>query len=178
MTFWCGSGSGAAEPCLWLLDPDADPDPAFSSLTFKRQKKINLKKKFFCFFLFEGTFTSFFKDKKSKRSHKTVGIKVFLTIFAWWQKDPDPEPYLLLVDPDPDPRGPKTCGSGFGSGSGTPAVTILNRIYFWPSLPLTLSQRRLFAVILFACNKKFRVYDNICIDQDESSKPPPLKWHE
>jgi hypothetical protein len=33
--------------------------------------------------LFEGTFTSFFsKIKKSKRSHKTVEIKVFLTIFV------------------------------------------------------------------------------------------------
>ncbi len=32
--------------------------------------------------LFEGRFTSFFKDKNSKRSNKTVGIKVFLTIFA------------------------------------------------------------------------------------------------
>jgi hypothetical protein len=31
---------------------------------------------------FEGTFTSFFTDKKSERSHKTVGITVFLTIFA------------------------------------------------------------------------------------------------
>jgi hypothetical protein len=39
-------------------------------------------KKVFCLLLFEGTFTSFFKDKKSKRSHKTVGINVFLTIFA------------------------------------------------------------------------------------------------
>jgi hypothetical protein len=28
-------------------------------------------------------FTAVFKDKKSKRSHKAVGIKVFLTIFAW-----------------------------------------------------------------------------------------------
>jgi hypothetical protein len=37
---------------------------------------------FFCLFLFEGTFTSFSKDKKSKRNHKTVGIKVLLTIFA------------------------------------------------------------------------------------------------
>jgi hypothetical protein len=27
------------------------------------------KKKFFCLLLFEGKFTSFFKDKKSKRSH-------------------------------------------------------------------------------------------------------------
>jgi hypothetical protein len=39
-------------------DPDADPDHWYF------------------------TFTSFFKDKKSYRSHKTVGIKVFPTIFA------------------------------------------------------------------------------------------------
>jgi hypothetical protein len=52
MTFWCGSGS--ADPCLRLMDPS---------------------------FPFEGTFTSFFKNK-SKRSHKTVEIKVFLNIFA------------------------------------------------------------------------------------------------
>ncbi len=39
--FWCGSGSGSADPCLWLME-----------------------------------------DKKLKRSHKTVEIKVFLTIFA------------------------------------------------------------------------------------------------
>jgi hypothetical protein len=44
--------------------------------------KINLKKSSSAL-LFEGTFTSFFKDKKSKRSYKTVGIKVFLTIFAY-----------------------------------------------------------------------------------------------
>jgi hypothetical protein len=25
MTFWCGSGS--ADPCLWLMDPDPDSDP-------------------------------------------------------------------------------------------------------------------------------------------------------
>jgi hypothetical protein len=44
--------------------------------------KINLKNKFFCFLLFEGTFTSFFKDIKLKRNHKTAGIKVCLAIFA------------------------------------------------------------------------------------------------
>jgi hypothetical protein len=44
--------------------------------------KNYLKKKFFCFLLFEGTCTSF-KDKKSKRSQQAVGIKVFLTFFAW-----------------------------------------------------------------------------------------------
>jgi hypothetical protein len=47
----------------------------------------------------------------SKRSHKAVGIKVFLTILALWQKDPDPgpdhdpDPYLWLMNPDPG--GPK-----------------------------------------------------------------------
>jgi hypothetical protein len=47
----------------------------------RNQQKTN---KFFCWLLFEGIFTSFFKGKKSKRSHKTVGIKVFLTFSAWW----------------------------------------------------------------------------------------------
>ncbi len=31
------------------------------------------------------------------RSHKTVGIKVFLTIFAWWQKDPEPLRLRILL---------------------------------------------------------------------------------
>ncbi len=26
MIYWCGSGS--ADPCIWLIDPDSDPDPA------------------------------------------------------------------------------------------------------------------------------------------------------
>ncbi len=76
------------------------------------KQKTNFLFNFFCFLLFEDTLTSFFKDKKSKKGHKIVGIKVFLTICAWWLKDPG---------------GPKTCGSGsgFGSGSGTlPGIVI------------------------------------------------------
>ncbi len=38
--------------------------------------------RFFCLLLFDATFTSFFKDEKSKRSHKTVELKVFHPIFA------------------------------------------------------------------------------------------------
>jgi hypothetical protein len=56
-----------------------DPDPAIFNIDLqsRRQQKTNLKKVFYLL-LFEGTFTSFFKDKKSKRSHKTAGIKAFL----------------------------------------------------------------------------------------------------
>jgi hypothetical protein len=70
------------------MDPDADPDPAIFIINLQDANKKLI--------FFEGPLTSFFKDKNSKRSHKAVGIKVFLTNFAWCQKDPDPEPY-----PDP-----------------------------------------------------------------------------
>jgi hypothetical protein len=61
-----------------------DTDHAIFLIELQDANKKQIKKKrFFCLLLFEGTFTSFNKDKKSKRSHKkTVGIKVFLTIFA------------------------------------------------------------------------------------------------
>jgi hypothetical protein len=58
-----------------------DPDPAIFVITLQDTNK-KLKNKIFCLLLFEGTFTSFSKDKKSKRSHKTVRILVFLTIFS------------------------------------------------------------------------------------------------
>jgi hypothetical protein len=60
-----------------------DPDPAIFIIELKDvNKKLIVFLNFFCLLLFEGTFTSFFKDKKSKKSHKILGIKVFLTIFA------------------------------------------------------------------------------------------------
>jgi hypothetical protein len=65
------------------MDPDPDSDPAIFVIDLLiAVKKLSFKKKFFCLLLFEGTFTSFFKEKKSKRSHKKIGIEVFLTIFA------------------------------------------------------------------------------------------------
>jgi hypothetical protein len=65
------------------------------------------KKKFSCILLFEGTFTSFFKDKKSKRSHKTVEIKVCLIILIYWLNDRRIRIRIQEaqkhVDPDSDP---------------------------------------------------------------------------
>jgi hypothetical protein len=63
------------------LDADANPDPSIFIIDLQdANQKIILK--FFCILLFEGNFTSFFTGKKSKRSHKTVEIKGFLTVFA------------------------------------------------------------------------------------------------
>jgi hypothetical protein len=59
---------------------DPDPDHAIFVIDLQEANR-KLKKKFYLL-LFEGIFGSFFKDKKSKRSHKMVGIKVFLTILA------------------------------------------------------------------------------------------------
>jgi hypothetical protein len=50
-------------------DPDSDPDPAIFVIDLQ-------------------------DASKKLKSHKIVGIKVFLTILAWLEKDPDPEPYL------------------------------------------------------------------------------------
>jgi hypothetical protein len=64
-------------------------------------------KKFFCLLLFEGTFTSFFKDKKSKRSHKAVVLLGDRRIQEA-QKHTDP------TDPDSDPQH---CQNGTGKYS-------------------------------------------------------------
>jgi hypothetical protein len=48
MTFWCGSGS--ADPCLWLMDPDRIL--LFSSLTVKMPTKNKFKKKVFLHIIF------------------------------------------------------------------------------------------------------------------------------
>ncbi len=86
MTFWCGSGSGSADQCLGLMPRTngsrSGSGPAIFIIDLQGAKKNQMKKKLFCIFLFKGTLALFFKDKKSKRSHKTVEIKVFLTIFA------------------------------------------------------------------------------------------------
>ncbi len=72
VTFWYGSGS--SDPYLWLTDPD----PAFFVRDLKDAKNKFFFTKFLCLFLFESTFTSFNKDNKSERSHKTIEIKIFL----------------------------------------------------------------------------------------------------
>jgi hypothetical protein len=86
MTCWCGSrsGSGSADPCIWLMDPGS----GFGSWYFhqrpsRHQQKTNLKKSFsVCYFL--KVHFHHFQRYKVKKSHKKVEIMVFLTVFAWW----------------------------------------------------------------------------------------------
>jgi len=54
MTFWCGSGSGSADPCLWLKDPDHS---IFIVDLQDANQKIIFWTNFFCKLLFEGAFT-------------------------------------------------------------------------------------------------------------------------
>jgi hypothetical protein len=68
-----GSGCGA--------DADPTPDPVLF-LSIKMPTKNNFSLSVLMLFPVEDTFTSFFKDKRSYRSHKTVDIKVFLPFFA------------------------------------------------------------------------------------------------
>jgi hypothetical protein len=64
------------------MDPDTDlvPDPAL--FVSDIHKKYYFFPTYFCLLIFEDTFTPLFKDKKSKRSHKTVKILDCLTISA------------------------------------------------------------------------------------------------
>ena len=68
------------------MDPDPDPDPSIFIKDLQDANKKLIKKKVFLhitvLFFRVPTFTLFSTGKKSKRSHKTVEIKVFLTIFA------------------------------------------------------------------------------------------------
>ncbi len=60
-------------------DPDADPNPA----VFVSDLQDVNKKLFFCLKLFEGTFSSFFKDEKVTKKSQNSENNVFLTIFSW-----------------------------------------------------------------------------------------------
>jgi hypothetical protein len=63
------------------MDPDPNSGPAIFAIDLQDANKKQIKKNFFAYY-FESIFTSFSKYKKLKSSNKTVGVKVFLTIFA------------------------------------------------------------------------------------------------
>ncbi len=107
---------------LWLTDPA--PNHCVLSVIFSTATK-----KLFCLYFLKIHLHHFSKIK----SHKPVGIKVILTIFAWWQKDPNP--YLWLMDPDQG--GPKIYESG--------SATLLCRVLSDSSVRVHLDTKKMFS---------------------------------
>ncbi len=57
-------GSGSANPCLWLMDPDSDPDPSIFIIDLQDANKKLIWKHFL------SSFTLFFKDKSQEEVTK------------------------------------------------------------------------------------------------------------
>ncbi len=79
MTFWCWSGSGSADPCLWLMDsdPDAYPDPAIFVIDLQDANKTNFKTKAFLLITFWRYIYIIFKDKNPKEVTKQYESRFF-----------------------------------------------------------------------------------------------------
>ncbi len=106
MAFWYWSGFGYADPYLWRI--------RILLLTFKTPTQNYFLKESFSAYYFLKVHSHHFPKIKSQKevTKQYLGIKVFLTIFAWWQKDPDPDP----LTSGSGSRRPKSFGSD-GSGS-------------------------------------------------------------
>ncbi len=63
MTFWCGSRSKSADPCLWIMDPD----PAIFYIDLQDANKKLIKKKSFSAYYFLKVHLHFFSKIKSQK---------------------------------------------------------------------------------------------------------------
>ncbi len=68
MTFWCGSGS--ADPCLWLMDPDSDPSIFIIDLQDANKNKFK-KKSFSAYYFLRLLLHHFSKIKSKKKSQNS-----------------------------------------------------------------------------------------------------------
>ncbi len=86
MTFWGGSGS--ADPCLWLMDPDSDLDPGSGSCYFRHwpsrcQQKTNFFTQFFSAYYFLKLHLHHFskiKSQKESQSSRNQGFSYYFCI--------------------------------------------------------------------------------------------------
>ncbi len=98
MIVWHGSGS--ADPYHRVTDPD--PDSALFFNGFQDVKKISLFFLSFLLLFFVDTFSSFFKDKKSWRSH-------FYYCFCFMMKGCEFGSGQIMTDPQHSFRWSKYC---------------------------------------------------------------------
>jgi hypothetical protein len=65
-----------------LMDPDSDPDPAIFVIDLQDASKKLIFNTIFSACSFLKVHLHYFSKIKSKKSHKIVGFKIFLIIFA------------------------------------------------------------------------------------------------
>ncbi len=117
MTFWGGSGSGSANPCLWLMDPDLSwiRILLFSSLTFKMPaKKLFFNTIFSAYYFLKVHLHHFSKIKCQKYSQNSRNQG-----FSYY--------FCMMIE-----------GSGSGSipltsGSGSASLALTVRGFLWKS---------------------------------------------
>ncbi len=78
MTFWCGSGS--ADPCLWLMDPD--PDPSIFVIDLQVVKKNQIFKTIFSAFYFLKVHLHHFSKRKIKKESQNSRNRDFSYYFC------------------------------------------------------------------------------------------------
>jgi hypothetical protein len=89
MTFWGGSGSGSADPCLWIMDPDtdSDPDPGSGSCYFRHwpsrcQQETYFLTQFFSTYYFLKLHLHHFWKIKSQKESQNSGNQGFSYYFC------------------------------------------------------------------------------------------------
>ncbi len=80
ITFWCGSGYRSADPCPWLMDPDADPGSG--SCYFRRwprcQQKTNFLLKFYLLITFwRYIYIIFQRCEKESQNSRNQGFSYY-----------------------------------------------------------------------------------------------------
>jgi hypothetical protein len=90
-----------------------DPDPSVFITDLQDANKKLILKKVFLYITFLRYLYIIFKDKKSKRCHKTVEIKVLYYIC------------LMLKGSKSGSGSGRSCGSGSESGSGSGTLKVL-----------------------------------------------------
>ncbi len=108
MTIWGGSGS--ADPCLRLMDPD----PAILVIDLQ-DANLFFYTIFSAYYFWSYIYVHHLSKIKSQKEIQNSRNQGFSYYFCMMIEGPDPDPYLRLVDPDPG--RPKTCGSGSGSAT-------------------------------------------------------------
>ncbi len=74
VTFWGGSGygPGSADPCLWPMDPDSDPDPAIFVIDLQyASKKPNFSHNFAAYYFLKVHLHHLSKIKSQKESQNS-----------------------------------------------------------------------------------------------------------